>query len=169
MLLVALALGAADPPRAGARQWHTDSTAAWPLLRQHGDTLLYDAPAQLPTLPFTLELSVLNSGAPDSAWGIWLQTESRQLAILVSSEGYFSVSEDDRPRWQQFIHLRPGAANRLYLHHAAPDEPAVLRLNDEIAWQGDLGLSPSGRWGLLTFRQPQLSEQAVSLYYSGER
>ena len=168
MLLVALALGAADPPRAGARQWQTGSTSAWPLLRQHGDSLLYDAPVQRPTLPFTLELSAVNTGAPDSAWGIWLQTEAGQVKILVSNEGYFSVSDDEQPLWQQFIHLRPGTANKLYLHYAAPDAPAVLRLNDEIAWQGDLAPAPSGRWGLLTFRQPQLSEQAISLYYANE-
>src|SRR5690606_10282515 len=160
ILTALLAAGLADPPRAGALQWQAQSLDGWPASRAADELTIFAAPVELPA-SFTLELTARNDGSPASAWGIQLIDGSSSLLILIDNQGYFSVSAGDRPHWAQFIHLRPGAANRLYLH-VEPDGTGTLRLNDEVAWQG---VMPAQSWGVAMYRQPQLSCQSIALYH----
>jgi hypothetical protein len=160
ILIALLAAGLADPPRAGALQWRAQSLDGWLASRAAEELTILAAPVELPA-SFTLELTARNDGPPASAWGIQLNDGSRPLVILIHNQGYFSVSAGDRPHWAQFIHLRSGAANRLYLH-VEPGGTGTLRLNDEVAWQGVL---PAQSWGVALYRQPQLSWQSIALYH----
>ena len=151
-VVILLALGLADPPRAGSLVWRSDSDQDWQPYREIDEAALYNAPIRLPEAPFTLELQASNQGASDSAWGIWIRTTDGIRIIVVSREGYLSISSDERPHWAGFIHIG-SETNKLYLN-VESDHYATLRINDEIGWTGRL--VTTNEWGVVRFRQPDL-------------
>lgn len=161
-LSILLALGLADPPRAGTLQWRVESPVDWTETQtQSEDWTFSPAPVQLPTA-FTLELTATNHGASNSAWGIQVFDAKATQTILIDNQGYFSVSSNaEQPYWRAFIHIRPAAANKLYLH-VEPDQQATLRINDEVAWEGRIKAST---WQLVSYQQPQLNWEQIALYY----
>jgi hypothetical protein len=148
VLTLLLALGLADPPRAGSLQWQADSTAQ------------INAPMALPAA-YTLELSARNDGPAESAWGIRLTGTDQQIAFLIDNQGYLSVSTDEAPHWAEFPHIRPNASNQLYLH-VEPGGAATLRINHEIAWEGTINAQS---WSSAEHGQPLLDWLALSLYH----
>jgi hypothetical protein len=159
-LLTALALGLADPPRAGRRIWQAKSAAAWPRYPSLGETARHLSPMPLPRPPFTLEISASNQAEPTSAWGIWLESGDGILEMLVSGEGYLSISTDENPHWAEFIHIHP-VTNELYLH-VESDKNATFRINDEIARTGILVAGT--QWGVARFGNPDVLWDAISIY-----
>jgi hypothetical protein len=162
ILVIVLALGAANPPRAGAILWETDSASNWPLFERKETVNLFRAPTPLPTPPFTLELSARNSGDAASAWGIWIGNSDTVHMIVVSREGYMSVSDDEALHWAEFMHIRSDL-NKIYLD-VTTDLNATLRINDEITWTGTLALTDNASWGIALYREPELSWQDIILY-----
>jgi hypothetical protein len=163
-LAAALASGAADPPFAGKLIWERHSSSNWAGSSDTGELRLLKSPAPLPPLPFTFQLTAGNTGAPDSAWGIWLETANGKQIILIDNQGYYSVSDTPYPYWVEFIHLRTGH-NTLYLNADATGA-ATLRLNREVAWTGIL--SPRTTWGIVTYRAPALTWDTLQLYAPGD-
>jgi hypothetical protein len=162
-LALTLAFGAADPPFAGKLIWDTQDTSGWSDVSDNTNMQMLQAPSALPAVPFTLQLAASNSGAPNSAWGIWLDTTTGRQVMLVDNQGYYSVSDTPRPRWAEFIHLRTGR-NTVYLN-VAPDGAATLRLNREVAWTGSL--RPRNTWGIVIYRAPVMTWDTLQLYAPG--
>jgi hypothetical protein len=163
VLALVLASGAADPPIAGSLVLEVNDTSGWAEISNTAEIRLLQSPEALSSLPFTLQLSARNGGAPDSAWGIWLETETGRQIVLIDNQGYHSVSDTPRPHWIEFIHLRTGR-NTLYLN-VDQNGAATLRLNREVAWTGKL--SPRNAWGIATYRGPTLTWDTLQLYASG--
>lgn len=159
-VVILLALGAANPPRAGELVWQADTAHGWPLLPYSGQFDLHIARISLPQSPFTLEIIASNEGTPASAWGLWLRTSDGIQSFLVSNEGYMSISNDENAHWAQFIHVR-AATNKLYLH-VQDDQAATFRINDEIAWQGTI--MPLADWGIVLYGGPDITWQSMRLY-----
>lgn len=155
-LVVALALGAADPQPAGPLRWHATAPHDWQLARLSAEQVGYTAPVHLPAPPFTLELQAINIGLPDSGWGMWLEADPEQFTTRIDNSGYLA-----RPDWRQFPHIRPNSSNRLTLD-VEHNNHAVLRINDEIAWNGTL--TPALQWGIVLVGQPALDWQTIRLY-----
>lgn len=159
ILIVLLASGMADPPRAGLLQWSIATADDWPLIQESADFRLYHAPTALPNLPFTLELTANNEGELDSGWGLWIGSWS----ILISREGYFSISGDEKPHWAEFIHIRQSGDNKLYLD-IQQNGTATLRINDEIAWTGDISISEDAAWGVVYYRHPEINWKSIEIF-----
>jgi hypothetical protein len=166
VVLLALALGAGDPPQAGPLRWQADTPQTWELEAEPGDITRYVAPNPVSALPLTLEVTAASTGSRESAWGIWLDTDPIPLELLISRAGYALVSLDQQPDWRGFPHIRPLQFNRLYVHLA--DDRATLRINDEIIWHGQITLPPAVTWGLITWRQPTMEWQGIRLYAQAE-
>jgi len=160
ILVIVLALGIADPLRAGLLVWQAGSAEEWPLVRRVSAFDLYQSPIPLPSKPFTIELIADNRGAADSAWGVWLDSSDGIHTVLVSNEGYFSVSSDARPHWTAFLHIQSDT-NKLYVN-IGDSSTATLRINDEIAWTGIL--APAYDWGVVNYREPDLAWRSLSIY-----
>ncbi len=160
LLLILLALGIADPPRAGELVWQTDTTSSWALSHDTGESWRYIAPIPLSEVPFTLEITAINNGVPASAWGLWLRTTDGLQTFLISNERYMSVGNDDTPHWAQFVHIRTDT-NKLYLDVLA-NQSATFRINDEIAWQG--ALMPTSDWGIVSYGNAAIARQNIHLY-----
>jgi hypothetical protein len=161
LLVVLLALGVADPPRAGKLLWQTESTNGWELRPQSDDLSLLTAPILLAGPPFTLELSAENSGAHASAWGIWLSTADGVWSLLINNEGYLSVGVNEKPHWAEFLHIRRNSDNKLYLN-VESDGLAAIRINDEIAWEGMVNVRET--WGIVLYCAPHLAWQTIEIY-----
>lgn len=162
-LLIALAFGAANPPvedRLQAQFTHPDD---WPLTRHTTDLGYYLAPAVLPSGGFTLQASAINTGPPDSAWGLWLAGETDVLVILLNNEGYLSVTRNDGRAWQGFPHSRPGQPNQIALT-VTETNAASLRINDELAWSGIFTPVEGAQWGILYDHQPQMTGSSVLIF-----
>lgn len=147
ILIVLLALGLADPPRAGSLRWRVASPDEMP------DSSLPPA--------FTLELQARSAGPAESAWGIRLDGAAEPLTILIDNEGYLSVSPDDLPHWAEFPHIHPPDDNLLYIH-IDHNGAATLRINHEIAWQGAVS---ANSWEIIEWDSPQLAWDYIALYY----
>jgi hypothetical protein len=172
LLIVVLAFGAADPPRSGVLVWQANSDEHWQTKYAEDSSTFYQAPVSISSLPFTLELAAENKGSPDSAWGLWLETEPDLWLVLVSREGYFAAgsTHGDQGRyslsnsildWREFLHIRP--RTKIYLHVDAGSS-ATLRLNDEVAWTGTLTFSSEISWGIIHYKLPKLNWQQIQLY-----
>jgi hypothetical protein len=165
VVVILLSLGLADPPRAGNGEllWQTTSASDWQLGEGWGDFQLYYAPLPLSAVPFTLELTANNNGSADSAWGLSIETLEGQWTAVISNEGYLSVTTDSQPRWVEFLHIRPFNENKVYLH-VETGGAATLRINDEIAWESHLAVSEGAGWGVVHYRQAQLTWQQIGVY-----
>jgi hypothetical protein len=86
--------------------------------------------SSLPTPPFMLEVSLTEPGLPT---GIRV-TAADEYVFLVDPHGYLSYGP--MPDWRPFLHVQPGT-NRLLLQVDA-DGQAIWRVNDEIAWRGQI-------------------------------
>ncbi len=149
-LMIALSVGAADPPR--APQLMLDTIAPAPI-------------NPLPAPPYTLEVSATNSGPPDSAWGFWIGAdESDALVCLIDGQGYRSVAHGVERDWSQFIHLKP-QTNGLYLNVEA-SQSATFRINGEIVWRGSIASTSENRWGIAADAAPQLNGLRVRVFAS---
>jgi len=162
ILAALLALGLADPPRAGALQWQAASPEDWLQEKMTADLYLLRAPQALPRT-FTLELSARNDGPPGSAWGIRLSSEERTTTILIDNQGYISIDQID-PKWEEFLHARPRASNSLSFH-MTQNGTATVRINDEIARNGIVFRTPVDRWSVVIYRQPQLTWYRIALFH----
>ncbi len=163
LLAVLLALGLADPPRVGTRQFEAISPDSWNPSAAD-EFVFYEAPVTFPDT-FTLELTAQNNGPANSAWGIRLLNDGSPLTILVDNQGYYSVGVSDTPDWKEFLHIQPDGLNKLYLH-VTTDGVGTLRINNEIAGNSlKLTNLQNIAWGMLTYRQPQLIRESVALYH----
>lgn len=172
LLLIVLALGAANPHHAGVLFWQANSDVDWQQYASGDIFAFYKASVTIPSAPFTLELTATNNGNPESAWGIWLETDQGLWLVLVNREGYSSVGDCCTDGlysspiklnldWREFLHIRP--QTKLYLNVEA-DASATLRFNDEIAWTGNLILVPDGQWGTIYYRNPRLTWRTIKIY-----
>jgi hypothetical protein len=107
-----------------------------------------------------VEITATNHGLPQSAWGIWLEADDSTVWMLVSNEGYLSISTDEIPHWSEFFHIRP-TTNKLYLH-AESNNSFTFRVNDEIAWTG--ALATGVNWGVILYRDPDIQWDTISMY-----
>ncbi|GEM_PF-3482714 len=135
--VVLLALGAADPPRAGPLQWQQEA--------ESGECL--DAAALvLPPLrsPVTVELTAVRMelAASLAVWGVWLGTpEAAGLRWEVLPPGYYRHAGQTIP----FYHIGAGE-NTLRLDISGGHY--VLWLNHERATEGAAPVD-SFAWGLV--------------------
>ncbi len=132
--LVVLAGGAADPSRAGPLVYQSESASIIPL----------------PTGPYTLEVTgrFTQTTDPAAVWGVELTDSnvtplsnsspvSVPLRILINGYGFFALPPL-QPDFTPFIHIRThGESNKLSLNVGNGGED-VLRINDEIAWKGNM-------------------------------
>ncbi len=156
-----LAAGAANPPYAGPLRWHTVSPAGWASLPAAPGLTRLEAPRAPARLPVTFEISV-GAAAPGAVWGLWLGAADSVWQALVSADGYLSLAADGQQHWFEFMHIRPAAPNRLYLHLDRAGS-AVLRVNDEIAWAGTLP-APQ-RWGVIFNDTAAAAWESIRLYH----
>lgn len=124
-LSVALALGAADPPRHSA-------------LRATLEAL--EGALDLPAPPFTLIARGVwgESASPLDSWHLIFADSEGAVCLRLSlhGDGSFSLAPIQADA-HGFIHLRrPPEANEIWLY--VTENEAILRLNREIAWQGAL-------------------------------
>ncbi len=163
-LAIMLALGLADPPRAGPLVWETTSMdVGWPLVKDLGGSprlWLKRARAETRSLPFTIEIeaNVLNTGS--SAWGLWIETRRDDALFLVGYGDYISVGSS--LDWRNFIHVQP-EINHLYLN-VEPDGMTTFRVNGEVAWHGQLDFPDTPSWGLATFTDARFDLHYARLY-----
>lgn len=109
-LVAVLLRGAADPPR-------------------NNLTVLEFTPAGSTHAPFTLETT---------ARGFSLMCDqSEPIFFEIRRDGYFSVTAF-APDWIPFLHISR-ESNWLYLH-VNESGHMTFRINEEIAWQGNLGM-----------------------------
>ncbi len=163
LAVIALALGAADPPVAGPVRW-SDETLAWaggPVIGPSGDVWAA-APLDSAVTPGAFTISVRARAEAGSAWGIWLESGDGARAVYaITADGYVTIrrcpadppADVDtcpalRPEWRWSPYPRidpPGSANTLTLHRE-PSGAIRLRINDERL--GAAPLTISGRWGV---------------------
>lgn len=122
--LIAVSAGVADPTRTGPLAWTSADGGAPPVL---------------PAPPYSLEAE--SDGR--EPWGLRTEDGGRTLTMMVWPGGYGSVSPSE-PDWYAFPHVRPGH-NQMTLDVGA-DGAAVLRINDEIAWNGLLPTNAGQTW-----------------------
>jgi hypothetical protein len=124
-LSVALALGAADPPRHSALYSTLEAL---------------EGALELPAPPFTLIAhgAWRESASPLDSWHL-LFTDGEgaiRLRLSLHGDGSFSLAPIQADA-HGFIHLRrPPETNEIWLY--VTENEAILRLNREIAWQGAL-------------------------------
>lgn len=164
ILAVALAMGLADPPRAGALVWETTSMdVSWPLDKDLGGNprlWLKRARAETRSLPFTIEIeaNVLNTNS--SAWGLWVETQHDAALFLVGYDDY--ISAGTALDWRNFIHVQP-QINHLYLN-VEQNGMTTFRINYEVAWRGQLEFPDTPSWGLATFTDACFDLRFARLY-----
>jgi hypothetical protein len=133
VLALALALGAADPPRAGALWARYDLLDAPP-----------DSEIVVPPAPYTLEVSgrCREGAAAEATWGVALHaltdadpSARATVQLHLDSVGFYAMPPlvNDTT---YFIHLRHGGQPNTLTLHLEADDHATLHLNHEIAWQG---------------------------------
>ena len=132
-----LALGAADPPRAGSLQWLQEAESGECL-----DASALDLPLLRP--PITVELTAVRteSAASLAVWGLWLRTpDAAALRWEVLPPGYYRHAGQTMP----FHHIGAGENTlRLDIHGGH----YVLWLNQERATDGAAPADPFA-WGLV--------------------
>lgn len=77
-------------------------------------------------------------GTQDSAAGFRIETDNGAYTILVTRDGYLSISAQD-PDWRAFPHIAV-QRNRLLLDPGEGERATVLYINGERAWQGITGV-----------------------------
>ncbi|MFO7322726.1 MAG: hypothetical protein DIU68_013425 [Chloroflexota bacterium] len=142
LILIAVSIaGVANPPQAATVMLSIRELAGLSRLDERAGIARYGA-GPLPSPPYTIEAQMLPAG-PAPVWGLWLGAAAAPVYILLDNESYFSIGLND---WRPFLHLRSGL-NRVYLHVDRSGN-ATLRLNGEIAWQGQLIGSAPAEWGV---------------------
>lgn len=136
VLVGVLSTGVADPSRAGGT---VRKIGPLPELSVPAGTAISTvAILDLPAFPYTLEVTakLAPNNPPSDLFPTWeIAFEGSPLVIRLYRERYFAVLPS-LPDATAFIHIRPtGDSNKLYLNVNA-DGQGVLRLNDEVAWQG---------------------------------
>jgi hypothetical protein len=140
-LVVALALGAADPPCMRVAAIDVE-TAGWSDSVRDGDSTYYTSDDVLPTPPFTIAVNGRSSAV--ATWGIWLDTQGKRFAALITRDGYLST--DSGVTWREFPHIRRDD-NTLCVHVA--DGEMTLYVNNEVAWRDNLEVGNAGAWGYM--------------------
>jgi hypothetical protein len=79
-----------------------------------------------------------NLGAADSAAGLEIITDDGAYTFLISRDGYLSVSATT-PDWHDFPHIA-AQHNQLLLTAGENGRTAILYVNRERAWQGEIGV-----------------------------
>jgi hypothetical protein len=156
-----LANGAADPPRAGSL-WAAKNTSGLSSIQVSGEQAI--TRFELPERPFTLEISALfaDQSDPLASWAVVFDNAVR---IEIYVDAYFSVAPF-LPNSVSFFHIKPaGKANELYLNVSVNGE-ATLRINREIAWQGQF---PAATYAILRAKSDTdsvLRIERIDLYAS---
>jgi hypothetical protein len=163
----AIALGAADPPRAERLVWESD---AWPaqetVTLAPRETDWAEAPVSLlASATFTLSVRARLAGDadPGAAWGVWIEAaDGARIVYAHSGEGYTTTRRcppGELPpaleacpalraewRWTAYPRVRPpGETNHVALHREQPGH-VRLWLNGERL--GITALDPAGAWGV---------------------
>ncbi len=162
--------GLADPQLAGPLKWSL-ALPGLTLLEKTSDTQQVNR--DLPPPPYTLEVAARLSPDSDPS-ASWLIQDcsaggSASFRIQIYGDGTFSLAGFNAAPVVRagFPHLLPpGSLNRVSLDVRATGA-AILRLNEEIAWQGRLGSAEScwelgGRGGLTA--SAKLSWETIALY-----
>ncbi len=132
VVVLILAVGAADPPRAGPLLLQLGPLA--PTDSQPGQSQVIQA-FDLPAAPYTLEVTVELAANSDPATVCSLVFPPSDFGITLDGQGFYSVYPT-LPDSMPFIHIRPvGSTNKLALN-VEQNGQGTLRINDEIAWQG---------------------------------
>jgi hypothetical protein len=130
--------------------------------------------------PFIIEMSALNLGDEDSAWGLWVQTvDNQEWIFLINNSERFSAVDSREPSWMEFTHIHSVEENTIYLHfdNDYSDSPypwndertleipstITFRINNEIAWTGNLPPRVSA-WGTAQYRNPELQWNSINLF-----
>lgn len=182
-----LLAGAASPTRAEGLVFQANTLEEWTgcmagLCSPLGDSRIvrWRAPDDLPVPPINIELSAENTGSSDSAFGFWLNDSGRTFYTLVNRQGYMSTNWNIAPEWALFQHVKSEGENQLSLHVDA-DGTAIVRINDEISWQGiltpsvellanngDLALSAlddnGTSWGVAIYDQGEINWHSIEVY-----
>jgi hypothetical protein len=146
VLAVALSAGLADPRTAGKLiATIPPAQIAIPPNQQ------IRQPIALPTPlfpPYTLILTAQFDTAPDpdAQWGIQLCDQPNcgesSILLLLTTDGFFNLYPF-APDTNHFIHLHSGAQpNAIYINVESSGH-ATIRLNHEIAWEGQFPTSPN--------------------------
>jgi hypothetical protein len=109
--------------------------------------------------PITIEVAAETSNHGQSAWGLWLRSLTGLHTFRLRADGYWSMLLNGG--WQQFIHIQPGE-NMLYLH-IDPQGNAAFRINDEIAWTGNI-LPDLLEWGVIYDTNAPINWHYIRLY-----
>lgn len=145
LFLLLIAAGVFDP-RPLAPLQHT--LPLQPIAVQAGEAVLQPLEQRPPLAPFTLKLdAALLAGEPDSAYGLLLETEKENTAVLVSPLGYAAVLAtqpgapvpgDGPPLpWAPWVHVRRNMdRNEIWLDHDGAE--LAVRINGEFLWRGPL-------------------------------
>lgn len=150
-LIVAVTL-AVIPASANYRSYDASLTAQQPIILQPADSAIYavETAADLSDLlipPYTVIARAGLSGDSDrqAGWGLALcpidnadDCASDQITLTIFADGFFRlapVSADTT--W--FVHIRPNGQENEAQIEVMADGKAALRIDNEIAWQGELG------------------------------
>jgi hypothetical protein len=166
ILVIVLANGAANPPRASALVFEANRLEQLEFLYEGQDSLLYKLPFELDISSlYTLEVTANNTASDESAWGIWVGVaEHTPLGILVRDDGYFYTSDTG---WVNFLHIQP-ISNKLYLSVENPSNHSLssvaFRINDEIA----LEITPDDEilpmFGVALYKDAAVDFEYIRLY-----
>lgn len=161
-LVILLAAGLADPPRAANLILNARVTDGFPI-HNEGDLTLVEIATNI-SPPFTLVVDASNEGRRDTAWGIYLRADDTTAATqfhLIHPDGYASSPFTPRWQWQQFPHIRP-VANVISLHMDQTGD-LTYRINQEISARGQSAVS-SFTLGLALWRSPEIEWRSIRLY-----
>lgn len=149
-LIAAVAL-AVMPASANVRSYDGSLSAQYPISLQPAESAIFavQTAADLSDLlipPYTMIARAGFSKDSDTqvGWGLALcpsdnaDCENDQVVLSIFSDGFFRfspVSADTT--W--FVHIRPNGQENEAQIEVDVDGKATLRINNEIAWQGELG------------------------------
>jgi hypothetical protein len=177
VLATALALGLADPPRAGPLLWQMDfkqGAPGWSFYPAPGGQLAPEQGAlaasfggssssqeavaltSAPEGDFTLEVAGAAAEPPsDAAYGVvfgW-QDETHYAAVLINANGYAEAFRRDGPvridwfEWQQWPHILAGAEANR-IRVDVRGSALTVRINDEVLATATAE-TPGGRLGVI--------------------
>lgn len=146
-LAVALSAGLADPPTAGKLLMPIPTMQLTIPPNQQSQQPLALPASLFPPYTIILTAQFDTPRDPDAQWGIQLCTTEVQadcdkagILLLLTSDGFFNLYPF-APDTTRFIHLNGGDhPNEIYLNVEANGH-ATLRLNHEIAWEGQFPAS----------------------------
>lgn len=154
-----LALGVGNPTRAGDMFIELTMPPAEET-RPHNRSI-YVFRIVNKTKRVTLEASAINESINGSSWGFLIASSASSVTLLVDNWGYISTVAGLSPQWRPFVHAQP-KRNKLYLHLDG-EGWATYRINDEIAWEGEIDAGVRAI-SVILYDQPRLTWEYIRVY-----